>query len=79
MLLIDTSVWIRVFRDRSDQIGKQLETLIAKRKVLLTEERQRAEGSYAEGKKFSCMPSATFFSSPQRALCNFENMSDRDA
>ncbi|MDF5728343.1 MAG: PIN domain nuclease [Rhizonema sp. PD38] len=36
MLLIDTSVWISVFRDRSDHIAKQLETLIAKRKVLLT-------------------------------------------
>ncbi len=36
MLLIDTSVWISVFRDRSRQIAKQLETLIAKREVLLT-------------------------------------------
>ncbi len=36
MLLIDTSVWISVFRDRSGQIGKQLETLIAERQVLLT-------------------------------------------
>lgn len=36
MLLIDTSVWISVFRDSSGQIGKQLETLIAEREVLLT-------------------------------------------
>lgn len=36
MLLIDTSVWIRVFRDRSGQIGKQLKTLIAEREVLLS-------------------------------------------
>lgn len=31
MLLIDTSVWISVFRDRSGQIRQQLETLIANR------------------------------------------------
>ncbi|BAB73895.1 PIN domain nuclease [Anabaena sp. FACHB-709] len=36
MLLIDTSVWIGVFRDRSDQVRQQLETLIAEREVLLT-------------------------------------------
>lgn len=30
MLLIDTSVWIVVFRDRSGEIRQQLETLIAK-------------------------------------------------
>lgn len=36
MLLIDTSVWISVFRDRSGQIRQQLETLIAAREVLLT-------------------------------------------
>ena len=36
MLLIDTSVWISVFRDRSDQIRQQLEALIAGREVLLT-------------------------------------------
>ncbi|MEA5552504.1 PIN domain nuclease [Anabaena cylindrica UHCC 0172] len=36
MLLIDTSVWIGVFRDRSDQVRQQLETLIANREVLLT-------------------------------------------
>lgn len=36
MLLIDTSVWISVFRDRSGQIGKQLKTLIAEREVLLS-------------------------------------------
>jgi predicted nucleic acid-binding protein len=36
MLLIDTSVWISVFRDRSGQIRNQLETLIADRDVLLT-------------------------------------------
>jgi predicted nucleic acid-binding protein len=36
MLLIDTSVWISVFRDRSGQVRQQLETLIADRKVLLT-------------------------------------------
>lgn len=36
MLLIDTSVWISVFRDRSGHIGKQLKTLIAEREVLLS-------------------------------------------
>lgn len=36
MLLIDTSVWITVFRDRSSQVRQQLETLIADREVLLT-------------------------------------------
>jgi hypothetical protein len=37
MLLIDTSVWISVFRDRSGQIRQQLETLIADRDILLTQ------------------------------------------
>ncbi|MBD1996867.1 PIN domain nuclease [Leptolyngbya sp. FACHB-541] len=36
MLLIDTSVWISVFRDRSGQIRQQLETLIANHDILLT-------------------------------------------
>lgn len=36
MLLIDTSVWIGVFRDRSGQVRQQLETLIANREVILT-------------------------------------------
>lgn len=36
MLLIDTSVWISVFRDRSSQTRQQLENLIAARDVLLT-------------------------------------------
>ncbi len=36
MLLIDTSVWIAVFRDRSGQVRQQLETLIADRQVVLT-------------------------------------------
>lgn len=36
MLLIDTSVWIGVFRDRSGQVRQQFETLIANREVLLT-------------------------------------------
>ena len=36
MLLIDTSVWISVFRDRRGQIRKQLETLIGNREVFLT-------------------------------------------
>lgn len=36
MLLIDTSVWISVFRDRSSQVRQQLEELIAGRDVLLT-------------------------------------------
>lgn len=36
MLLIDTSVWINVFRDRSNQVRPQLETLIADRVVFLT-------------------------------------------
>lgn len=35
MLLIDTSVWIGVFRDRSGQVRQRLETLIADRQVLL--------------------------------------------
>ncbi len=36
MLLIDTSIWISVFRDRSGQVRQQLETLINNREVLLT-------------------------------------------
>ncbi len=36
MLLIDTSIWISVFRDRSGQVRQQLESLIANRQVLLT-------------------------------------------
>jgi hypothetical protein len=36
MLLIDTSVWINVFRDRSGQVRQQLEVLIAGRDALLT-------------------------------------------
>lgn len=36
MLLIDTSVWVSVFRDRSDRIRQKLQTLIADREVLLT-------------------------------------------
>jgi predicted nucleic acid-binding protein len=36
MLLIDTSVWIAVFRDRTGQVRQQLETLIDSREVLLT-------------------------------------------
>jgi predicted nucleic acid-binding protein len=36
MLLIDTSVWIGIFRDQTGQVRQQVETLIADRKVLLT-------------------------------------------
>lgn len=36
MLLIDTSVWISVFRDRTGQARQKLETLIDDREVLLT-------------------------------------------
>jgi predicted nucleic acid-binding protein len=36
MLLIDTSIWISVFRDRSGQVRQQLETLINNREVLIT-------------------------------------------
>ncbi len=36
MLLIDTSVWIKVFRDRSGQVRNQLENLIQDRAFLLT-------------------------------------------
>lgn len=36
MLLIDTSVWIGVFRDRSSQVRQKLETLINDRDFLLT-------------------------------------------
>jgi predicted nucleic acid-binding protein len=36
MLLIDTSVWIGVFRDRTGQVRQKLETLIDNREVLLT-------------------------------------------
>ena len=35
MLLIDTSIWINVFHDRSGQVRQQLEALIAGRNVLL--------------------------------------------
>ncbi|WP_414527008.1 PIN domain-containing protein [Nodularia chucula] len=36
MLLIDTSVWISVFRDRNGQVRSQLEALIAGREIFLT-------------------------------------------
>jgi vacuolar-type H+-ATPase subunit D/Vma8 len=36
MLLIDTSVWISIFRDQTGQVRQHVETLIADRKVLLT-------------------------------------------
>ncbi|KYC43624.1 twitching motility protein PilT [Scytonema hofmannii PCC 7110] len=36
MLLIDTSVWLGVFRDSTGQIRQQLETLIADRQVFLS-------------------------------------------
>jgi predicted nucleic acid-binding protein len=36
MLLIDTSVWIGVFRDRTGQVRQHLETLIAERQVFIT-------------------------------------------
>ena len=36
MLLIDTSIWIGVFRDRTGQVRQKLETLIDNREVLLT-------------------------------------------
>lgn len=36
MLLIDTSIWISVFRDQSGQVRQQLESLIVNRQVLLT-------------------------------------------
>lgn len=36
MLLIDTSVWISVFRDRTGQVRPKLETLINDREILLT-------------------------------------------
>lgn len=36
MLLIDTSVWISVFRDHTRQVRQKLETLINAREVLLT-------------------------------------------
>lgn len=36
MLLIDTSVWISAFRDRTGQVRQHLEALIADREVLLT-------------------------------------------
>jgi predicted nucleic acid-binding protein len=35
MLLIDTSVWISVFRDRTGEVRKKLEALISDRQVLL--------------------------------------------
>jgi predicted nucleic acid-binding protein len=36
MLLIDTSVWINVFRDSSGNIRNQLQALIADQEVVLT-------------------------------------------
>ncbi|AFY72740.1 putative nucleic acid-binding protein, contains PIN domain [Synechococcus sp. PCC 7502] len=36
MLLIDTSVWISLFRDQTGQVRQQLETLISDRQILLT-------------------------------------------
>ncbi len=36
MLLIDTSVWIMVFRDRTGRVRQNLEALINDRKVFLT-------------------------------------------
>ncbi|MEP0903266.1 type II toxin-antitoxin system VapC family toxin [Nodosilinea sp. FACHB-13] len=50
MLLIDTSVWIGIFRDRSGQVRQKLETLIAARQVLLNRFTQLAllQGSLNE-------------------------------
>lgn len=36
MLLIDTSVWISVFRDRTGQVRQKLEALIHDRDIFLT-------------------------------------------
>jgi predicted nucleic acid-binding protein len=36
MLLIDTSVWINIFRDRTGQVRQKLEAIIENREVLLT-------------------------------------------
>ena len=36
MVLIDTSVWISVFRNRTGQVRQKLETLVDDREVLLT-------------------------------------------
>jgi hypothetical protein len=36
MLLIDTSVWIKVFRDKTGNVGQQLQNLINGREVFLT-------------------------------------------
>ncbi|MBW4516477.1 MAG: PIN domain nuclease [Timaviella obliquedivisa GSE-PSE-MK23-08B] len=36
MLLIDTSVWISVFRDRTGQVRQKLEALIGDQEVVLT-------------------------------------------
>jgi predicted nucleic acid-binding protein len=50
MLLIDTSVWITVFRDRTGKVRQQLETLIDNRKVLLTRftQLELLQGSFDE-------------------------------
>jgi hypothetical protein len=36
MLLVNTFVWVSLFRNRSGQVHQQLETLISNREVLLT-------------------------------------------
>lgn len=36
MLLIDTSVWIQVFRDKTGNLGQQLQNLIGDRDIFLT-------------------------------------------
>lgn len=36
MLLIDTSIWISVFRDRTGQVRQKLEALIHDRDIFLT-------------------------------------------
>ena len=36
MLLIDTSVWIKVFRDKTGNTGQQLQNLISDREIFLT-------------------------------------------
>lgn len=70
MLLIDTSIWINVFRDRSAQVRQQLETLIADRKVLLTRftQLELLQGSLNE-QEFKLKPSVCWKLQTNWSLC----------
>ncbi|MBR8840442.1 MAG: hypothetical protein DSM106950_42275 [Stigonema ocellatum SAG 48.90 = DSM 106950] len=49
-------------------------TTFLKYRAIITEERQRAEGSYAEGKRFECLPDAIGSEAPNFSYEKQKNM-----